>query len=123
MTIAELDRIETLEAEVAYWKAEAQRNVEVDTVTRLRDAFGLTPAEAWLVGMLYAANGRVVRRERLCEDVPGGSWEDRAEGSNIVEVFVSKARRKIGRDSIETVRYHGYRIAPAMAARIDAVLT
>lgn len=121
---------ESLEEQVArlteerdYWRDEARRNASVNQMDQLRRLFGLTPSEAWVVGTLWRAKGAAVRRERLEEDLPGKDFDEREAGSNVVQVFVCRARKKLGRpDSIISVKPHGYRLCPRIVERLDTAL-
>src|SRR6266508_4354933 len=72
----------------------------------------LTPRELALVEFLLHRRGEVVSKREILEHV----WDYDFEGdSNIVEVYVwhlrSKLDRPFGRDTIQTVRGAGYRLA------------
>ena len=51
--------------------------------------------------------GQVLSREQLLSAVWGLDFDP---GSNVVEVYVSYLRNKLGRDRVETVRGMGYRL-------------
>ena len=70
----------------------------------------LTAKEWALLRLLAARPDRIHTREVLQEALYG--FTDEAE-SNTLEVFVSRLRRKLGRDRILTVRGLGYRLAPS----------
>ena len=72
-------------------------------------AVALTAKEWALLRILAARPDRIHRREVLQEALYG--FDDETE-SNTLEVFVSRLRRKLGRDRIRTVRGLGYRLAP-----------
>jgi two-component system response regulator BasR len=55
--------------------------------------------------MLHA--GKTVQRDRLQQDLY--DWNDDI-GSNTLEVYIHHLRRKIGADSIKTIRGEGYRL-------------
>ncbi|HVD27152.1 MAG TPA: response regulator transcription factor, partial [Mycobacteriales bacterium] len=72
----------------------------------------LTPRELALVEFLLHRRGEVVSKREILEHV----WDYDFEGdSNIVEVYVWHLRNKLdrpfGRDTIQTVRGAGYRLA------------
>jgi two-component system, OmpR family, response regulator len=72
----------------------------------------LTPRELALVEFLLHRRGEVVSKREILEHV----WDDDFEGDlNIVEVYVWHLRNKLdrpfGRDTIQTVRGAGYRLA------------
>jgi two-component system OmpR family response regulator len=50
--------------------------------------------------------GNVLSRKQLEDRIYS---LDRGAGSNVIEVYVSRLRRKFGHDAIRTVRGHGYR--------------
>jgi two-component system OmpR family response regulator len=50
--------------------------------------------------------GHVLSRKQLEDAIYA---LDQGAASNVIEVYVSRLRRKLGRDAIETVRGHGYR--------------
>jgi len=88
--------------------------VEID-LTRQRVAvdgreIDLTAREWALLELLARRPGAICSRERI-EDALYG-FEDEI-GSNAVEVFISRVRRKIGADMIRTVRGRGYCLATA----------
>ncbi len=81
----------------------ATRRVEVDG----REV-ALSPREFVLLEALLRAHPRVVSKDSLLDSV----WGEAGEGDpNLVEVYISYLRRKLGRDRIETVRGVGYRVA------------
>ena len=70
----------------------------------------LTPLEYRLVSYLLHHPGRVVSREELKDHVYG---QDDGRNDNAVEAMVTRLRRKIGNEVIETRRGHGYCIKAA----------
>ncbi len=71
----------------------------------------LTPREFTLLEQLMRSPGRVLTRVQICEQV----WSyDFDPGTNVVEVYVQRLRKKVDADSpvklIETIRGVGYRI-------------
>ena len=67
----------------------------------------LTPKEWALLRVLASRPGQIFPRERLLEALY--QW-DAASDSNTLEVFISRLRRKLGSELIETVRGTGYRL-------------
>ena len=67
----------------------------------------LTATEYALV-LALAENPRRVLTRRQLEDVI--HTQDSDASSNVIEVYVSRLRRKLGRDAIRTVRGVGYRL-------------
>ena len=67
------------------------------------------PQKEWaLLRVLATRTQRVHTRESLQDALYG--WGDESD-SNTLEVFISRLRRKLGREHIETVRGLGYRLA------------
>jgi two-component system OmpR family response regulator len=82
------------------------------TVTRAGVRVDLTAREFALLELLLRHSGEVLSRSRILEHV----WDFAYDGdSNLVDVYIRYLREKIdrpfGRQSIETVRGSGYRLA------------
>ena len=69
----------------------------------------LTAFELRLLTYLMQRAGRIVAQADIIDHVYNMSD---ARESNTVEVYVARLRKKLGRDSIQTIRGLGYRIAP-----------
>jgi DNA-binding response OmpR family regulator len=67
----------------------------------------LTTREFALLEAFLRHPGQVLSREQLLSQVWGMDFEP---GSNLVDVYVGYLRRKLGEDSVETVRGAGYRL-------------
>jgi DNA-binding response OmpR family regulator len=67
----------------------------------------LTAREFGLLEMLLRHPGQVLSREQLLSQVWGYAFDP---GTNVVKVYVSSLRKKLGGDIIETVRGVGYRL-------------
>jgi two-component system, OmpR family, response regulator len=65
----------------------------------------LTPLEFRLISYLLHNKQRVVAREELKEHIYG---DDNSRDDNAVEVLITRLRRKLGVEYIETRRGHGY---------------
>ena len=68
----------------------------------------VSPKEFRVLQCLLESKGKVVSKERLAEVVYG--WDDGTE-SNTIEVYVSQLRKKLGLDTIKTLRGVGYIIS------------
>jgi DNA-binding response OmpR family regulator len=79
------------------------RTARVDGSDR---AVVLTAREFALLETLLRHPGRVLSREQLLSHVWG---YDHDGGTNVVDVYVSYLRRKLGPDAVQTVRGMGYR--------------
>ncbi|MBQ0833057.1 response regulator transcription factor [Marinobacter sp.] len=86
-------------------------DISLDThsaqVTRAGMPVSLTAQELRLLSHLVHAAPRVVSRAELTEHVYDGDTEP---DSNVIDVQVSRLRRKLGSQSIETLRGQGYRM-------------
>jgi two-component system, OmpR family, response regulator len=78
-------------------------------VTRDGVPVRLTSHEFRVLAYLMHHRGRVISQAELTEHIYA---QDVERGSNTVEVFVARLRRKLGPAVIETMRGLGYRIAP-----------
>ncbi|MFV8816419.1 response regulator transcription factor [Haliea sp. E17] len=81
----------------------ASRRVVFDGVEQA----DLTAKEYAVLELLMRNRGRFVTKARLLEGC--NSWDEEVE-SNTVEVYVSRLRKRLGRDCIETLRGVGYRL-------------
>jgi DNA-binding response OmpR family regulator len=88
---------------------EVEIDLSTKVVTRAGDAIELTAREYALLESLMLEPGRIASRPELEERLYGF---DDAIGSNVVEVFVHKLRKKLGDDFIRNVRGRGYQIPP-----------
>ena len=86
-------------------------DVALDTrnarVTRRGVPVKLTGHEFRVLSYLMHHQGRVISQAELSEHIYA---QDLDRDSNTVEVFVARLRRKLGADTIETVRGLGYRM-------------
>ena len=72
-----------------------------------REAVELSAREFALAETFMRHPGQVLSREQLLSAVWGLDFDP---GSNVVEVYVSYLRNKLGRQRVETVRGMGYRL-------------
>jgi DNA-binding response OmpR family regulator len=89
-------------------------NLLTREVARGGKSIALTSREFSLLEHLMRSPGRVLTRVEICERV----WDYNFDpGTNLVEVYVQRLRKKVDGDSatklIETIRGVGYRIKPA----------
>ena len=88
------------------------RGITIDPVDRLvifeGEMLDLTAREYAILEILIRNAGRFVSRPRLEEGIY--SWGEEV-GSNTVEVYISRLRKRFGSDCIETMRGVGYRIS------------
>ena len=76
-------------------------------VTRAGQTVAMTTREVALLEYLMHHADRVVGKVELRDHV----WDGDGDDVNVVEVYVSYLRRKLGKGSVETVRGAGYRVA------------
>ena len=83
--------------------------IELDTNQMLVTVDGrtaqLTPLEFRLISYLVHNKGRIVSREELKDHIYGN---DEGRVDNAVEAMITRLRRKLGHEQIETRRGHGY---------------
>ncbi|MDX5362070.1 MAG: response regulator transcription factor [Alphaproteobacteria bacterium] len=87
---------------------ELQIDLAARTVTRAGRPVGLTQREWALFEALIQRPGAIVSKAHLEDRLYAF---DREVESNTIEVHVSRMRKKLGADAIETVRGMGYRMA------------
>ena len=92
---------------------ELQIDLSREQVRRADVPMALTQKEWALLRVLATRPDHLHTRERL-QDALYGFDDD--TGSNTLEVFISRLRRKLGREHIETVRGLGYRLVRGNAA-------
>ncbi|CAM2853347.1 response regulator transcription factor [Actinomyces slackii] len=87
------------------------RDLVLDLRTRTMEADGriieLSAREFALAETLMRHPGQVLSREQLLSSVWGYDFDP---GSNVVEVYISYLRAKLGKDRVQTVRGMGYRL-------------
>jgi len=71
------------------------------------DLVTLQPRERDMLEFLLRSQRRVISKDRLMDGVWG---RDATGDANVVEVYISSLRRKLGAARIETVRGFGYRL-------------
>jgi len=81
---------------------------------------GLSAKEFSLLETFFRHPGQVLSREQLLSRAWGYDFDP---GSNVVEVYVSYVRRKLGANVISTVRGMGYRLNDEMVQEESAVPT
>lgn len=75
--------------------------------TTAGEVISLQPRERDMLEVLLRNQRRVLSKDRLLDSVWG---MDAARDANLVEVYVSSLRRKLGEARVETVRGFGYRL-------------
>lgn len=128
---AHCPRCEQLEEEVAYLKAELGLVVGSDDIQALRgamrdagspDRIGRT-SPASVVMALYRAKGRTLSKYQLMEAIPPRDRAEDDRNEKIVDVWICRARKGIGRDALENIWGKGYRLTPVGMARVAAILS
>ncbi len=89
---------------------EAEIDLARDEVRRHGEVVALTSKEWALLRAMAARPERIHTRESLQDALY--AFDDETD-SNTLEVFVSRLRRKLGRDAIQTLRGLGYRLMAA----------
>ena len=86
-----------------------QIDVERRQVWRAGSQVELTPMEFDILHLLARRPGQVFSARQIYEAVAADSFDTSWTG---ISSMVYKLRRKLGTDTIETVRGHGYRFTP-----------
>jgi DNA-binding response OmpR family regulator len=76
-------------------------------VRKAGELVALTGKEMAVLEVLMSRAGRFVSKSNLQESLY--AWEDEV-GSNTIEVYISRLRKFLGSDFIETLRGVGYRV-------------
>ena len=88
-----------------------QRDLEVNaaagTVTKSGEPIELTALELRMLDHMVRHADRIVTQSELLDHVYSANH---GRDSNVVEVYVARLRKKLGRDTIRTIRGMGYRI-------------
>ncbi len=88
-----------------------QRDLEVNaaagTVTKGGEPIELTALELRMLDHMVRHADRIVTQSELLDHVYS---VNHGRDSNVVEVYVARLRKKLGRDTIRTIRGMGYRI-------------
>lgn len=91
---------------------------EVEITRRVR----LTANEAWLLRVLYQANGRLISTGWISDNRPNKTQEEPVNVRNAVAVLMWSVRKVIGRDSVANVRGQGFSLTPEGRRRVEEIL-
>ena len=103
-------RIEGLEEEIRAYRRDAGLEADQQLVPALQDVFRLSTRQALVLSLLLNARGRVVSRSLMMDAIYEG--RDEAE-AKILDVWITKIRKQLGKASIATVWGSGYRLTDA----------
>jgi len=111
------ETIAELEERISYLESELCLALRVDQVSKLV-SIGFTPSEAAQMLTLYQT-GRTMSDVALFDSI-----DHKCDGTDhkIVQVYVSRIRKHVGYDAIETVRGMGYRITPLGRRVVEGLL-
>lgn len=118
--MTDAERIANLEDEVAYLRSELGLAQDATKIKALKVSLGLTETEALLLHALYATRQHYLSRAQVFDATRPSSRRDCT--LKIVDVYVSKLRRKIGSDIIKTLWGYGYCLTPQGVALVQASL-
>lgn len=123
------DRIAELEDEIRCLKRELALSTDEREVAIISEHFRSVngegrPAVARMISYLYGTRGRPVHWLALLEAVPPRyeRTESLDRADNLVRVWISCARKYLGRDAITTVHGVGYRLSPSGLETVSAIL-
>lgn len=117
---------EELEERVAWLESELGLRRSAERINRLKRLIptyrqsgrGLA---AHLIEALYAANGKMLTKWQIMEALPSPTRNEERL-LKLVDVVVCNARHGLGKDAIETVWGHGYRMTPKGLDAVRAIL-
>lgn len=115
-------RLEETIADLRYQIAELRNDPSSGDLQALKSALGLSMGEAHLLMALYAAGSKVVTNTRLFALRLASTKINDDADMQVIKVNMSKIRKKIGADAIETVWGVGYRITPVGKSLINQAL-
>lgn len=120
MTSVEEMTIEELRDEVASLRQVLDRFREERTAIALRRHFRMTPVEVGFLLGLYNAKGECVTHRILdgLSPAPSGLLRD----SNVSAVYISRIRKALGKNSVDSVWGRGWAITPVGIAAVDRAL-
>jgi DNA-binding response OmpR family regulator len=104
-----------------HYKRELGMLVDATTLTRLAIRWYLTPKECALVAILYERKGACAGRELLLAAMYGGAYD--TPEIKIIDVFLCKARKKMGAELFKTHWGVGYSLTPAGVAAVTEAVT
>jgi len=127
VTATACPRCAELEEEVAYLRAELGLQRDETQIALVREALPLgIPGRVGVARFLlalYAARGRVMTYAQIMEAVPPKAGGDDDRTYNLITIWACWARKALGRDIIDTVFGHGYRLTPEGLTRVRRLLT
>jgi dihydroorotase-like cyclic amidohydrolase len=109
-----------LEEEVAWLRSNAAMALFDDRVAALMSDFGLTANEGRMALGLYLAGRPVSTRSAAAMTRPSDHHKE--TGPTLTKVYVCAVRRKLGAETIETMRGMGWRMTEAGRAMIAGSL-
>lgn len=118
---AQADKIESLTYENDALRMELKLDINKDFAVYLRKFLDLRPQPAEILMMLHNRRGNYVSRDVLNLGLEAKVRSRDEIGSKLVETQVCMVRRKIGRDSIITEYYSGYRLSDEWVAKMDVI--
>lgn len=113
---------DTLREEVAFLRSELGIGKDLALISRLRRNLHVRAQIARLLSALYARRGQPLSHSQLLEHIAA---KDRDYSFNLVTVTVSEARRRLGPETIVTVRTDGpggYALSLAGMAKVRAAM-
>lgn len=109
--------IQKLEQEVEILRHKLREVTGEDDVAAYRATFGLSPQQARVLAMLIARAGKHVRTDALYVALFEAADGD-GPHPKIISVILHHIRSKIGKDAVESLYGHGYRVTSETAKRL-----
>lgn len=106
------DERDDLRDEIANLRQDLGLATVLDECSRLKTRYGLEPSAAKILLTLYRSSTHVLRFEQVDDVTPATRQFRDRDPSSILKIWVWQIRKRIGRDSIETIWGEGYRLTP-----------
>lgn len=117
------ERCAELEAQIQYLRGELGLIITAGEIGALRQTYGLSPNEAWLVLTLHKSASRPLSSYFLLENMPAVKVANGLDRyAKVLNVMVCRIRAALGATSITTMYGQGYAAGPTLAAKIEAAM-
>ncbi len=113
---------EELREEIRFLKRQVDVEVVASQIDRFMGAFGAPPASAMILSALYNAKGRVLSRTQLDEAAPATRVDPDQRDLKIIDVRISRLRKKLGEHAIQNVWGRGYYLTEIGRLQVEEAL-
>ena len=92
-------------------RGDLEIDLETNSITKDGQKVDLTPKEWHILLMLLDANGGVVQRATIIDELRGDTWIRDSKNDAKLDVYIANLRKKLDRELIETVKSVGYKLS------------